>query len=165
MLPAQITSWLSDSKLKVCSLCYFFSIKSAFSRSSMNLAGHSSRNPTPLMSRRTPHQQVPTVILNDSSPGHSADNSPVISRSRSSSTNKDLRKQVLLSQSGQLRNNASNINLLTNQVRYCANDKELHTTWTNISKSVWCDLVGIYRIKKALYYVVMREQKEYYVVV
>ena len=82
----------------------------------MNLAGHSSRNPTPLMSRRTQPQAMPTFTLNEASPSPSAENSPMISRSRSSSTNNDLRKQVLLSQSGQLRNNTSAVNLITNQV-------------------------------------------------
>ena len=97
--------------------CLFaFSIKSAFSRSSMNLAGHSSRNPTPLMSRRTQPQAMPTLTLNEASPSPSTENSPMISRSRSSSTNNDLRKQVLLSQSGQLRNYTSAVNLITNQV-------------------------------------------------
>ena len=82
----------------------------------MNLAGHSSRNPTPLMSRRTQPQAMPTLTLNEASPSPSTENSPMISRSRSSSTNNDLRKQVLLSQSGQLRNNTSAVNLITNQV-------------------------------------------------
>lgn len=104
--------------------CYtglFFRLKSAFSRSSVNLVGHnSSRNCTPLMSRRQP--APPAIVLNDGSPGPSVENSPNLHRSTSPI---DLRKKVLLSQSGQLRSNTSNksLNLMANQVKIVFNVK------------------------------------------
>lgn len=82
-----------------------FSIKAAFSRSSINLTGGG----TPTTPR---HQLTPSIVVCDASPVSSSENSPILHRSHSSSPN-DLRKQVLISQSSnQLRKNESAKSLL-----------------------------------------------------
>ena len=92
------------------------SIKGAFSRSSINLEGHSLMTSPAVTSKQ---QHAPLIVVNDATPATSTENSPVLPRSRSTSP-LDLRKQVLITQSTQhpLKKNpsAKSLIVLSNQV-------------------------------------------------